>query len=79
MNNRPKHLQYRRNMYRKKRTKAIAVIIAVALAILFILFLIIGNALHKKTSGDEVQSDDATQNATDGSSNAFVYDKYGTK
>ena len=47
MNNRPKHLQYRRNMYRKKRTKAIAVIIAVALVVVFILFLIIGNALHK--------------------------------
>ena len=71
MNNRPKHLQYRRNMHRKKRTKAIAVIIAVALVVVFILFLIIGNALHKKTSGDESQSDDATQNATDGSSNAL--------
>ncbi len=65
MNNRPKHLQYRRNIYRKKRTKAIAVIIAVALALLFVLFLIIGNALHKKTSSDETPNDNGTEAATD--------------
>lgn len=63
MGNRPKHLQYRKNQYRKRRTKAIAVIIAVALAVLFILFLIIGNALHAKTaygpSGSE-ESDKTT-------------------
>lgn len=53
MSNRPRHLQYRKNIYRKKRTKAIAVIIGVALVALFILFLVIGNALHKKTSDRE--------------------------
>mgnify|MGYP003292027358 CR=1 FL=1 len=71
MNNRPKHLQYRRNIYRKKRTKAIAVIIAVALALLFVLFLIIGNALHKKTSNDEVPSDSGTETTTDDKNNAL--------
>ena len=70
MNNRPKHLQYRRNMYRKKRTKAIAVIVAVALVILFVLFLIIGNALHKKTSEDyttNAESDKVTDQSNSAS------------
>lgn len=65
MNNRPKHLQYRRNIYRKKRTKAIAVIVAVALVVVFILFLIIGNALHKKTSTDNPNEPQGSDNATD--------------
>ena len=69
MNNRPKHLQYRRNIYKKNRTKAIAVIIAVALVVVFILFLIIGNALHKKTSGDEPSDDNPTETETDGKVN----------
>ena len=71
MNNRPKHLQYRRNMYRKKRTKAIAVIIAVALVLLFVLFLIIGNALHKKTSNDEIPNDNGTEAPTDAKNDAL--------
>ena len=53
MNNRPKHLQYRKNIYRRKRTKAIAVIVGAALIVLFVLFLIIGNALHNKTAEEE--------------------------
>ena len=71
MNNRPKHLQYRRNIYRKKRNKTIAVIIAAALVVLFVLFLIIGNALHKKTSDGEVWGDNSTQTATDEKNNAL--------
>ena len=71
MNNRPKHLQYRRNMYKKRRTKAIAVIIAVALVVIFILFLIIGNALHKKTSNDAAFNDNGTEASTDEKSNAL--------
>jgi hypothetical protein len=49
MNNRARHAQYRKSLYRKKRVKAIALISAVVLVALFILFLIIGNILHKKT------------------------------
>lgn len=66
MGNRPKHLQYRKNIYRKRRTKAIAVIIAVALAVLFILFLIIGNALHAKTAEDPSENRESDTTA-DGS------------
>lgn len=50
MNNRARHVQYRKSAYRKKRMKAIFIICAVALVLLFILFIIIGNALHEKTT-----------------------------
>ncbi len=52
MNNRARHMQYRKSIYRKKRIKAIVILSALALAVLFVLFLIIGTALHNKTSED---------------------------
>lgn len=50
MNNRARHAQYRKSLYRKKRVKAIALISVVVLVVLFVLFLLVGNALHKKTA-----------------------------
>lgn len=52
MNNRSRHMQYRRSIYRKKRIKAILLIAAALLVLLFVLFMVIGTALHKKTSED---------------------------
>lgn len=46
-------MQYRRSPYRKKRIKAILIITGASLAVLFLLFMIIGSALHKKTSDGE--------------------------
>ncbi len=43
-------MQYRKSIYRKKRIKFIAVLSSLALVVLFILFLIVGTALHSKTS-----------------------------
>lgn len=53
MNNRSRHMQYRRSIYRKKRIKAILLIAAASLVLLFVIFMVIGTALHKKTSEDE--------------------------
>lgn len=53
MNNRSRHMQYRRSIYRKKRIKAILLIAAVSLVLLFVLFMVIGTALHKKTSDNK--------------------------
>lgn len=62
MNNRARHIQYRKSIYRKKRMKAIFIICAIVLVLLFILFIIIGNALHQKTSEpDEEQKSSSTE------------------
>ena len=63
MNNRARHMQYRKSIYRKKRIKAIAVISALAIALLFILFLIIGNVLHKKTSDSPSKNNNFAQSS----------------
>lgn len=62
MNNRARHIQYRKSIYRKKRMKAIFIICGAALLVLFILFLIIGNALNKKTSDDPRQEQQTQSN-----------------
>ena len=46
-------MQYRRSIYRKKRIKAILLIAAASLVLLFVLFMVIGTALHKKTSDNK--------------------------
>ena len=53
MNNRARRLQYRKSLYRKKRSKATIIFWSVAVAVLFILFLVIGNALHDKVEQSE--------------------------
>ena len=63
MNNRSRHMQYRRSIYRKKRIKAILLIVAASLVLLFILFMVIGTALHKKTS--ENKNDRPTPSGTE--------------
>ena len=49
MNNRNRHLNYRKNIYRKRRMGAVLIFSIVAVALIFALFLIIGTALHSKT------------------------------
>lgn len=58
MNNRARHMQYRKSIYRKKRIKATVILSVLALAVLFVLFLIIGTALHNKTSEDSASKGD---------------------
>lgn len=64
-------MQYRKSIYRKKRIKAVVILSALALAVLFVLFLIIGTALHNKTSEDPASKRDdknstsSTEAATD--------------
>lgn len=63
MNNRARHIQYRKSSYRRRRTKAAAIIISVAVVILVALFLIIGNALHKKTENTANKRNDKTSSS----------------
>ena len=53
MNNRNRHLNYRKNIYRKRRMGAVLIFSIVAVALIFALFLIIGTALHSKTKEPE--------------------------
>ena len=62
-------MQYRKSIYRKKRIKAIVIISALALVLLFALFLIVGTMLHNKASEDagtkdknQAQSTEQTEN-----------------
>lgn len=48
-NNRSYHVQYRRGAYRKKKIKLIALISAISLVLLLIVFLIVGTILNNKT------------------------------
>ncbi|MBR4013157.1 MAG: hypothetical protein IKJ00_02570 [Clostridia bacterium] len=54
--NRNRHMQYRRSIYKKHRIRVIIITSAVVLALLAILFLIIGNILFDKANEDENES-----------------------
>lgn len=61
--NRNRHMQYRRSIYRKRKIKTIIISTVVALLVLFVLFMIIGTALHAKTQepeGDDTETTDTT-------------------
>ena len=60
MNNRARHIQYRKSSYRRRRTKATVIIASIAVAILVALFLIIGNALHSKAENTAKKRNDKT-------------------
>lgn len=51
--NRNRHMQYRRSIYRKRRIRVIVITSAVVLALLAIIFLIVGNILFDKANEDE--------------------------
>lgn len=57
-------MQYKKSIYRKKRIKAVVMLSALALAVLFVLFLIIGTALHNKTSEDSASKRDDKNGAS---------------
>ena len=48
MNNRNRHMQYRKSIYRKRRIRAAVISSAVAIILAFALFMIIGTALHSR-------------------------------
>ena len=56
-----RHIQYRKSIYRKKRIKVTIIISLTALALAFAMFLIIGTALHNKTSGRKPAPDEGGQ------------------
>ena len=60
MNNRARHIQYRKSSFRRRRTKAAIIIASIAVAVLVALFLIIGNALHNKTESTAKKRNDKT-------------------
>lgn len=57
-------MQYRKIIYKKKRIKATIILSVLALAVLFVLFLIIGTALHNKTSEDSASKGDDKSSAS---------------
>ena len=60
MNNRNRHMQYRRSIYRKRKIKAILISSVVAIIVIFALFMIVGSALHNKTKGSEEKKPSTT-------------------
>ena len=63
MNGKNLNVQYRRNSYAKKRIKVIAAIIGISLALLLILFLVIGGLLNDKVEDDK--KEDSTRPVSD--------------
>ncbi len=49
MNNRNRHIQYRKSVYRRRRIRTVLITVAVLLVVLLLAFFIIGNLLKKKT------------------------------
>ncbi len=49
MNNRNRHIQYRKSVYRRRRIRTVLITVAILLAVLLLAFFIIGNLLKKKT------------------------------
>ncbi len=59
MNNRNRHIQYRRSVYKKRKIKTAIIITAVAaVLVLFLLFVIIGNMLNNSISESKNTDDD---------------------
>jgi len=56
MNNRNRHMQYRKSIYRKRKIRTILILSVSVAVVIFALFLIIGTALHKKTEKKDTQS-----------------------
>ena len=48
MNNRNRHMQYRKSIYRRRRVRAVIICTILIIAVAFALFMIIGTALHNK-------------------------------
>ena len=65
MNNRNRHMQYRRSVYRRSRIKWGLIIGGISLAVLFLLFLIIGNALGKRGKSDDGNTASGTEPTSD--------------
>lgn len=65
MNNRNRHMQYRRSVYRRSRIKWGLIIGGISLAVLFLLFLIIGNALGKRGKSDGADTATGTEPSSD--------------
>ena len=62
--NRNRHIQYRRSIYRKRKIKTIIISTVVALLVLFVLFMIIGTALHAKTQKTPEEETEYTDDIT---------------
>ncbi len=60
MNSRNRHLQYRKSVYRRKRLQWVLIIGGAALVVLFLIFIIVGNILGKRS--DEYRTDNEEKN-----------------
>ena len=65
--NRNRHMQYRRSIYRKRRIRTMIITAAIVLALLTILFLVIGNVFFDKANEDENEPKQTTAPQTDDS------------
>ena len=65
--NRNRHMQYRRSIYRKRRIRTMIITAAIVLALLTILFLVIGNIFFDKANEDENEPKQTTAPQTDDS------------
>ena len=68
MNNRNRHMQYRKSVYRKRRIKAIVISCLVAVILAFALFMIIGTALHSRSDEPTQPPSQETDAKVNGSS-----------
>lgn len=57
MNGRNRHVQYRRSVYRRKQIRTALFAAILLLALLFVVFLIVGNALHRRAESEETDTD----------------------
>ncbi len=64
MNNRNKHIQYRKSIYRKKRIKTIVIASVVAVCALIVLFLVIGNILNDKVNESKNTDEDVFEQSS---------------
>ena len=67
MNNRNRHMQYRKSVYRKRRIRAIVISCLVAVILAFALFMIIGTALHSRSDEPKQPSAQETDVKVNGS------------
>lgn len=67
MNNRNRHMQYRKSIYRKRKIRTVLILSISIAVIVFALFLIIGTALHEKTDPKDTPKFEEQPQQTDAS------------
>ncbi len=78
MNNRNRHMQYRKSIYRKRRIRTTVILSICAAVVVFVLFIIVGTALHNKVQepDDDWDEFEETSQKTNSLSAAEVIHAY---